>query len=272
VISKFSLGVGNGDFATIKSAGHSGVPPLGHRRPESASHSTSPRAFINHSTTNQFLEQTVIFDAPTRIIFHTQSCKSHAISHRAILRQRGIATVIPSFLRLLPDPPFTEASTPSYKMSLLDLSPELLLLIASQVHQVDLLNVSLVCKHLHCVVEPELYREYSNPRLHVRPFLPFIKKLIARPELAKHVRKVDLHAWDSLDIFEPIPNEQGPGRDRDMEAIREHELSQEDYYLAAEAAKTAGVIGAIDPYEPSSRLIDTAKSLGNTDDELHPCK
>jgi hypothetical protein len=154
-------------------------------------------------------------------------------------------------------------------MSLLDLSPELLLIVATHVRQVDLLNLSLVCKHLNCALEPELYREYNNPRLYVRPILPFIQKLIAHPVLAKHVRKVDLHPWEFIGLVEPFPDEEG---EPDYDELRTHELSQEDYYLYAQAAKAAGVISAIDPYESSSRLIDKAATLSKTQDEPHPCK
>jgi hypothetical protein len=158
-------------------------------------------------------------------------------------------------------------------MPFLDLSPELLLMVASQVRQVDLLNLSLVCKHLHDVVVPELYREYSNPRLYARSFLPFIKTIIAHPEYAKQVRRVDLRAWDGLDSLRITHSERGEARGR---AIREYELSQEDYFLTTQAAKASGVISTIDPYEPSSRLIDIVESLDGSeivqDVDIPSCK
>ncbi|KAJ4379546.1 hypothetical protein N0V86_004727 [Didymella sp. IMI 355093] len=72
-------------------------------------------------------------------------------------------------------------------MSLLDLSAELILFIASDVRQVDLLNISLVCKHLKAVTEPELYREYSSP--HER--------------FTRYVKKIDLRYWHILNRFNP---------------------------------------------------------------------
>lgn len=158
-------------------------------------------------------------------------------------------------------------------MSILNLSPELLLLVATQLRQVDLLNVSLVCKQLHFVTEPELYREYSNPRNHTRSFLPFIRKLIERPELTKHVRLVDLHAWDMLDIFSPDLNNEMTLAD--IEDMRKNELGPGDYHAMTRAAKLAGVVSTIYPYESSSRLIDIAESFysgGGRRNEFNPCK
>ncbi|KAH5277195.1 hypothetical protein HBI70_095320 [Parastagonospora nodorum] len=144
-------------------------------------------------------------------------------------------------------------------MSLLNLSPELLLLVASYVRQVDLLNVSLVCKQLHFTIEPELYREYSNPRLYTRSILPFIKKIIERPELAKHVRQVDLHEWESFDHF--YPHMHNGRSELDIDRYRKEELTREEYYTLAETAKCAGVINAIDTYESSSLLLDKVESM-----------
>jgi hypothetical protein len=161
-------------------------------------------------------------------------------------------------------------------MPFLDLSPELLLMVAAQVRQVDLLNLSLVCKHLHDVVVPELYREYSNPRLYARSFLPFIKTIIAHPELAKQVRRVDLRAWDGLDSLRITNSERGEARGRAIQQLREYELSQEDYLLTTQAAKASGVISTIDPYQPSSRLVDIVESLDSSgiiqDIEVPSCK
>jgi hypothetical protein len=158
-------------------------------------------------------------------------------------------------------------------MPILDMSPELLLLVATHLRQVDLLNVSLVCKQLHFVTEPELYREYSNPRIYTRTFLPFIRKLIERPELAKHVRSVDLHAWDMLDLFSPdLSNDRTATEFEDM---RKRSLGSSDYQALTQAAKRAGVISKIHPYDPSSRLIDKAESMSSANadrDTSRPCK
>lgn len=139
-------------------------------------------------------------------------------------------------------------------MSLLNLSTELILLIASHLRQVDLLNISLVCKQLNVMAEPELYREYNNPRLYNRSLWPFIRRLIRRPELAKHVRSVDLFEWEYVDTLEPL---EFNGRiDDDREDFRKLETQQDDYALATQAAKLVGVIETIDTYAPTSRLLD----------------
>jgi hypothetical protein len=144
-------------------------------------------------------------------------------------------------------------------MSLLGLSSELLLLIASFVRQVDLLNVSLVCKQLHFAIEPELYREYSNSRLYARSILPFIRKMIERPDLAKYVHQVDLHGWDSFDTFFPLEYNGKSGLEPDV--YRQEELTQRDYHVLTQAARLAGVIDTIDAYEPSSRLLAKVESM-----------
>lgn len=142
-------------------------------------------------------------------------------------------------------------------MPLFAFSPELLLLVASHLHQVHLLNLSLVCKHLHAVIESELYREYNNPLIHGRSLLPFIRKLLERPVLQKHVRRIDLFAWTTSSVFQPyFHGVKDPGK---METLRENTLSEKDYHLCAQAARAAGVICDIDPYETKSRLIDVAE-------------
>lgn len=70
-------------------------------------------------------------------------------------------------------------------MDLFDLPPEIILEIVHFLLQTDLLNISLVCKHLRSVTEPELFREYTNARENKRSFKPFIVRLLDRPELAR---------------------------------------------------------------------------------------
>jgi hypothetical protein len=94
---------------------------------------------------------------------------------------------------------------PGVKMSLLDLSAELILSIASHVRQADLPNISLVCKHLKVITEPELYREYTNFGL--RLFAPFIKRLISDERFTRYVKKIDLRYWETLEKFNPIDHE-----------------------------------------------------------------
>ncbi|KAF1846507.1 uncharacterized protein K460DRAFT_417571 [Cucurbitaria berberidis CBS 394.84] len=137
-------------------------------------------------------------------------------------------------------------------MALLDLSAELLLSIAADLRQVDLLNISLTCKRLRHVTEPELYREYNNLRPGCHPFLPFIKKIIERPELAKHVRRVDLRSWQTVDIFHPVFGL----TDLAFEKVQANALTESDYTLLAEASKAAGVITAVDRYNSKSRVVE----------------
>jgi hypothetical protein len=133
-------------------------------------------------------------------------------------------------------------------IDILDLSPELLLCVASFLAQVDLLNVSATCWRLRATSEPELYREYSNPFR--RSLVPFIKRLVERPDLAKYVRRLDLKAWDTLEVIIPDHN------NRQLDEFRPSEPSEADYHLITDAAKAAGVIDAICPYGESSCVVD----------------
>lgn len=152
-------------------------------------------------------------------------------------------------------------------MSLLGLSTELLLLIASHLRQVDLLNVSMVCKHMNVMVEPELYREYSNPRLYSRSLWTFIRRIAQRPELAKHVRRIDLFEWDYLDILQTVEHN---GRiDDSREEWRKQEPSREDYEMGTQAAKSAGVIETVDPYDPACRLLDLYEARIDAHDSMN---
>src|SRR5215813_11288199 len=89
---------------------------------------------------------------------------------------------------------FTDSMTlhRSYIVGISDLSTELLLHIASFLSQVDLLNISLTDKHLRGCTEPELYREYTNVRPYGRSFKPFLRRMIERPDLTRHVRRLEL--------------------------------------------------------------------------------
>jgi hypothetical protein len=88
-------------------------------------------------------------------------------------------------------------------MSLLDISNDLLLLVASSLRYINLLNVSLVCKRLNSSLGPELYREYSNSRFESHSFLSFIRKSIKHPQVVRYVRSLDLHPWDTFSILSP---------------------------------------------------------------------
>lgn len=156
-------------------------------------------------------------------------------------------------------------------MPLVDLSPELILSIASYLRQVDLLNVALVCKRLQATTEPELYREYSNPRLSNRPIVPFVKRVLQDDRFARCIKKLDLRGWNTLDRFNPLYSEVHPrfreqynkaaefdeGRKRDLC----HEPSMEEYMLYTTAACDAGIISEVLPYEAKSRIVEKVRPL-----------
>ncbi|KAJ4288136.1 hypothetical protein N0V90_012153 [Kalmusia sp. IMI 367209] len=82
-------------------------------------------------------------------------------------------------------------------MGLNNLSTELLTQIASYLSQVDLLNASLVCKRLRAGTEAELFREYTA--VHKRTsFVPFLRVILKRPDLALRVRRIQLREWSTL--------------------------------------------------------------------------
>ena len=157
-------------------------------------------------------------------------------------------------------------------MGLLHLSPELLLCVASYLRHVDLLNVSLTCKHLQIITEPELFREYINPRIHGRSPAPFVRKLIQRPELRKYVQKLDLKPWRTLVDFDPenyMSSLRNPGqREYDSEGFNRHrdpEPTQADYLMFTDAAKAAGVITKVFDFESESYVVAAARKTGLRD-------
>jgi hypothetical protein len=134
---------------------------------------------------------------------------------------------------------------------LLDLSAELLLCIAAFVNQTDLLNLSLTSKKLRAMTEPELFREYNNLAHRARTFAPFVRRLIERPDLTKYVKRLNLRAWPNLSTVERIDRI----RDDALDSGRESEPSADDYDLMTVAAKNAGIIESIYPYELESHVI-----------------
>lgn len=163
-------------------------------------------------------------------------------------------------------------------MPLVNLSPELILSIASRLRQVDLLNVTLVCKHLRAVTEPELCREYSNPRLNNRSLVPFVKQVLKDERFARCIKKLDLRNWNTLDHFNPLYMEVHPRfRDQHNKAAEFdkscatdlfQQPSKEDYMLYATAAQAAGIISETIPYEARSCIIDKVRPMER--DQLDP--
>ena len=123
-------------------------------------------------------------------------------------------------------------------MEFVDLVPELLLNIASFLHQADLLKISLTSKRLHGVTEPELCREYVNPHRtfvlrDARSIKQFVLRLLDRPKLAQYVRRVDLKPYANLANLNP----------QTMESLGETEVdlcTAEEYDRMTKAAVEAG--------------------------------
>jgi hypothetical protein len=77
--------------------------------------------------------------------------------------------------------------------------------------RVDILNLSLTCRHLRNQTEPELYREFvlSYDRKFIQAQLDpskvgaFTARIISKPELAKHVKRVELRYWSILGEYAP---------------------------------------------------------------------
>jgi hypothetical protein len=148
------------------------------------------------------------------------------------------------------------------QMALVDLYPELLLWIASHLQRVDLLNVSLICKHLREATQPELYRDYSTPR---RRILPLVKPLIERPELRKHVPRLQLGHWTTLVCFNtPYWESQDYEKDIAFDMYRGPEPTEAEYLSLTAAARDQGVITEIHPYEHSSYRIEVARQISST--------
>jgi hypothetical protein len=148
---------------------------------------------------------------------------------------------------------------------LTDLSVELLLSVASFLTQLDLLNITLTNKYLRAATEPELFREYVNRCIYGRSFLPFIRLLLERPEIARHVRRLELKPWETLDCLNPIYHQ----KQLDTQSMPP-QPSELEYMLVTNAAKTLGIIDYIAPYELESSLISKANSLLKSGPESVP--
>ncbi|PSN61642.1 hypothetical protein BS50DRAFT_578190 [Corynespora cassiicola Philippines] len=75
--------------------------------------------------------------------------------------------------------------------TILDLSPEIMSMVSSELRQVDLLNMSLTCKTINHAVTPDLYREYHDVNGGpIRKFSKLAKTLVELPELASHCRYI----------------------------------------------------------------------------------
>jgi len=143
----------------------------------------------------------------------------------------------------------------SYIAGISDLSTELLLHIASFLSQVDLLNISLTDKHLRGCTEPELYREYTNARPYGRSFKPFIRRMIERPDLTRHVRRLDLRWWTCLSEMNPEYGE-----------YEFPELTVDEYRFLTDAASSTELISKAQRYGRTSDLIKRLQRPLDRDD------
>jgi hypothetical protein len=96
--------------------------------------------------------------------------------------------------------------------SFTSLPPEILHVIIEHIpcqspYKTDLVNLSYVCKSLHTLMEPYLYREIKWSWLGTSPFddlpiHPLLKSLLRRPELAAQVHHVCFKGWHDRRIWE----------------------------------------------------------------------
>jgi hypothetical protein len=147
-------------------------------------------------------------------------------------------------------------------MSLLTLSAELLLYIASLLQQKELLNLSLTCKHLQSATESELFREYRNVSRNRRSFLPFLRRIVHHPKLGRYTRKLHLRSWTALDTFSDRDSESDRvARESCHERwevgnIRGTKLTAADYTLLVQAARDTKLIQEIVPFDCSTCCLE----------------
>jgi hypothetical protein len=137
---------------------------------------------------------------------------------------------------------------------LLGLSTELLLHVASFVPQSDLLSIALSCMRLRTATEPELYREYVHSRQSLRSFIPFLRQLCERPELAKYVHRLELRPWSTLPYMPRLTKLEW---ERVCVGIVEP-IQETEYSLFTTAAKSIGIITSALGYEVESSLLRKA--------------
>lgn len=133
-----------------------------------------------------------------------------------------------------------------------DLSPEILLIIASCLPQSDLLNLSLTTHRLRSAVEYELFCEYRNPHLHRRSLKPFILRLLNDQKLAQTVRSVAIDAGSYLNawqFFMNAPNDEFfPGTTG---------LTSYEYEQITQAAVAQGIITQALPWDDVLHAVTT---------------
>lgn len=143
-----------------------------------------------------------------------------------------------------------------------ELSTELLLHIASYLPQRDLLNIALTSTTLRNATEAELYREWTNRYTWIgckSKILPFVRRIIDCPELARYVRFLETDLWSTLTDRDP------EFEDKDVSCV----LSPEDYDYFAKAALSANLITSIREYDHKSNIVArTVAMVGLADDHV----
>ncbi|KNG52860.1 hypothetical protein TW65_09315 [Stemphylium lycopersici] len=115
--------------------------------------------------------------------------------------------------------------------------------------------MTLVCRRLQSFTEPALFREYTNASRCSRPFLPFLERIILRPDLRSHTRKLHLRPWTTLgtirdEDFEPIVKAHRHTRERpEPGSMRATGPNAVEYLMLAQSAKAAKLIDEILPFD-----------------------
>jgi hypothetical protein len=84
--------------------------------------------------------------------------------------------------------------------------------------------------------------------------------LISKPCLARYVKRIELCEWTALVEYVPAPYHPSE-RASVLVSIQATETSRIEYKMLTEAAKSAGVISNIFPYEERSRVNQAARDL-----------
>lgn len=171
---------------------------------------------------------------------------------------------------------------------LTDLSVELIISIASDLSQLDLLNVALVCKRLQAATESELYREYHPLCFHRRGVTSLMRALIQKPIRISYVKSLELPEWESLEPDKRIDGETSPlQRDADIKDMliytsriweydparfERDDTSREDYDLITGAALEARLIDKSDPYTKQLVLYRRSIQRSKYVPEDSPCR
>ncbi|KAF2009952.1 hypothetical protein BU24DRAFT_427993 [Aaosphaeria arxii CBS 175.79] len=138
-------------------------------------------------------------------------------------------------------------------MSFLQLSPELVLEIAGYLEQIDLLNVSLVCKGLRETTKSSLHREYNNVHIMGNSFVDVINRIIDGEIDGRSIKTVRLRPWFSLSRL--------LDEDPDDRRRRERMMTKDQYQKLTECAKAQGLITDILSFKERSPILKIMKDF-----------